>query len=95
MTSWMNKVVSSSCNQIQSSLAPPSADRHGHWHDCRLNHAKCSASQIRFLQGELSMKYLLSFQTAINAINLQGQFIVSWNRFQESSAEGSERLFNV
>ncbi|KAH9670235.1 Pectin acetylesterase 10 [Citrus sinensis] len=36
--------------QIQSSLAPPSADRHGHWHDCRLNHAKCSASQIRFLQ---------------------------------------------
>ncbi|KAH9670236.1 Pectin acetylesterase 10 [Citrus sinensis] len=37
--------------QIQSSLAPPSADRHGHWHDCRLNHAKCSASQIRFLQG--------------------------------------------
>lgn len=37
--------------QIQSSLAPPSADPHGHWHDCRLNHAKCSASQIRFLQG--------------------------------------------
>ncbi|XVF41685.1 hypothetical protein PTKIN_Ptkin01aG0299800 [Pterospermum kingtungense] len=37
--------------QIQSSIAPPSADPHGYWHDCRLNHAKCSASQIRFLQG--------------------------------------------
>ncbi|KAE8705593.1 Pectin acetylesterase 10 [Hibiscus syriacus] len=37
--------------QIQSSIAPPSADLHGHWHDCRLNHAKCSPSQIRFLQG--------------------------------------------
>lgn len=37
--------------QIQSSLAPPSADPHGYWHDCRLNHAKCSTSQIRFLQG--------------------------------------------
>ncbi|KAK8542424.1 hypothetical protein V6N13_137001 [Hibiscus sabdariffa] len=37
--------------QIQSSIAPPSADPHGHWHDCRLNNAKCSASQIRLLQG--------------------------------------------
>ncbi|KAL5767033.1 hypothetical protein ACOSP7_013613 [Xanthoceras sorbifolium] len=37
--------------QIQSSLAPPSADPHGYWHDCRLNHAKCSPSQISFLQG--------------------------------------------
>ncbi|KAL4324039.1 hypothetical protein GQ457_11G010930 [Hibiscus cannabinus] len=37
--------------QIQSSIAPPSADPHGHWHDCRLNHAKCSASQIKLLQG--------------------------------------------
>ncbi|KAF3454751.1 hypothetical protein FNV43_RR05199 [Rhamnella rubrinervis] len=37
--------------QIQSSLAPPSADPHGYWHDCRLNHAKCSSKQIQFLQG--------------------------------------------
>ncbi|XP_015874830.3 pectin acetylesterase 12 [Ziziphus jujuba] len=37
--------------QIQSSLAPPSADPHGYWHDCRLNHAKCSISQLKFLQG--------------------------------------------
>ncbi|KAL5580435.1 hypothetical protein UlMin_015203 [Ulmus minor] len=37
--------------QIQSSLAPPSADPRGYWHDCRLNHAKCTPSQISFLQG--------------------------------------------
>ncbi|KAJ8752452.1 hypothetical protein K2173_004088 [Erythroxylum novogranatense] len=37
--------------QIQTSLAPPSADPHGYWSECRKNHAKCSASQIRYLQG--------------------------------------------
>lgn len=37
--------------QIQSSLAPSSADPHGNWRDCRLNHNKCSGSQIQFLQG--------------------------------------------
>ncbi|KAH0881467.1 hypothetical protein HID58_068861 [Brassica napus] len=37
--------------QIQSSIAPTSADPSGFWHDCRLNHAKCTPSQIRFLQG--------------------------------------------
>ncbi|XP_015570617.2 pectin acetylesterase 12 [Ricinus communis] len=37
--------------QIQSSLAPPSADPHGYWNECRKNHAKCSAPQIQFLQG--------------------------------------------
>ncbi|CAL0300161.1 unnamed protein product [Lupinus luteus] len=37
--------------QIQSSLAPPSADPHGNWRYCRSNHAKCTGSQIQFLQG--------------------------------------------
>ncbi|OVA16600.1 Pectinacetylesterase [Macleaya cordata] len=37
--------------QIQASLAPPSADPHGYWHACKLNHASCSSSQIQFLQG--------------------------------------------
>ncbi|RDY06165.1 Pectin acetylesterase 10 [Mucuna pruriens] len=41
--------------QIQSSLAPSSADPHGYWHDCRLNHAKCASSQIQFLQGGLTV----------------------------------------
>ncbi|XP_040994724.1 pectin acetylesterase 12-like isoform X1 [Juglans microcarpa x Juglans regia] len=37
--------------QVQSSLAPPSADPSGYWHDCRLNHEKCTPAQILFLQG--------------------------------------------
>lgn len=37
--------------QIQSSIAPPSLDPAGYWHDCRLNHAKCNQPQIQFLQG--------------------------------------------
>ncbi|KAJ6995732.1 pectin acetylesterase 12-like [Populus alba x Populus x berolinensis] len=37
--------------QIQSSLAPPTADPAGYWSNCRKDHSKCSASQIQFLQG--------------------------------------------
>jgi len=37
--------------QIQSSLAPPTADPSGYWNDCRLNHDKCTPAQIQFLQG--------------------------------------------
>ncbi|CAN6575886.1 unnamed protein product [Malus baccata var. baccata] len=37
--------------QVQTSLAPPAADPAGYWRDCRLNHEKCTPSQINFLQG--------------------------------------------
>ncbi|XP_077240746.1 pectin acetylesterase 12-like [Tasmannia lanceolata] len=37
--------------QIQVSLAPRSADPHGYWHACTLNHADCTEAQIQFLQG--------------------------------------------
>uniref|UniRef100_A0A5B7A8J6 Pectin acetylesterase n=1 Tax=Davidia involucrata TaxID=16924 RepID=A0A5B7A8J6_DAVIN len=37
--------------QVQASLAPASADPHGYWHECKMNNAHCSASQIQFLQG--------------------------------------------
>ncbi|GAB4855686.1 Pectin acetylesterase 10 [Ancistrocladus abbreviatus] len=36
--------------QVQASLAPPAADPHNQWHDCKMNHAHCSASQLQFLQ---------------------------------------------
>ncbi|CAK7348563.1 unnamed protein product [Dovyalis caffra] len=36
--------------QLQSSLAPPSADPHGTWKECKQNHAQCNSSQIQFLQ---------------------------------------------
>ncbi|KHN26210.1 Protein notum like [Glycine soja] len=42
--------------QVQTSLAPSSADPHGFWHDCRLNHAKCTSSQIQYLQGDRCQK---------------------------------------
>ncbi|KAK4270229.1 hypothetical protein QN277_023290 [Acacia crassicarpa] len=37
--------------QIQASLAPPSVDRRWNWAACRKNYARCSASQIHYLQG--------------------------------------------
>ncbi|KAG6758780.1 hypothetical protein POTOM_035241 [Populus tomentosa] len=37
--------------QIQVSLAPASADHHGNWNGCRKNYARCTGSQISFLQG--------------------------------------------
>ncbi|KAF7126798.1 hypothetical protein RHSIM_Rhsim11G0106600 [Rhododendron simsii] len=37
--------------QVQASLAPSSADPRGYWRDCKMNHARCSSSQIQFLQG--------------------------------------------
>uniref|UniRef100_A0A6N2MW52 Pectin acetylesterase n=1 Tax=Salix viminalis TaxID=40686 RepID=A0A6N2MW52_SALVM len=37
--------------QIQVSLAPASADHHGYWNGCRKNYARCTESQISFLQG--------------------------------------------
>ncbi|MCE3051782.1 hypothetical protein HAX54_050793 [Datura stramonium] len=53
----LQKTLPSTCtNQldptsVQSSLAPPVADPHGLWHDCKRNNEQCSASQIQFLQG--------------------------------------------
>lgn len=51
--------IFSFCRQIQSSLAPPADDPRGYWHDCRLNHAKCTGSQMQFLQGGLIHKKML------------------------------------
>ncbi|EPS60657.1 hypothetical protein M569_14145, partial [Genlisea aurea] len=36
--------------QLQESLAPPTADPHGTWRDCKMNNQRCSPSQIQFLQ---------------------------------------------
>ncbi|KAJ7977763.1 Pectin acetylesterase [Quillaja saponaria] len=36
--------------QVQASLAPPSADPHGLWNDCKSDHAHCNSSQIQFFQ---------------------------------------------
>ncbi|KAH9787070.1 Pectin acetylesterase 6 [Citrus sinensis] len=36
--------------QVQASLAPPTADPHGYWSDCKSDHAHCNSSQIQFFQ---------------------------------------------
>jgi len=56
--------------QLRSSLAPPSADPHGTWKECRQNNAQCNSSQIQFLQGRIWNK--LSFAWLFNpCINIQ------------------------
>ncbi|KAE9618893.1 hypothetical protein Lal_00046939 [Lupinus albus] len=62
--------------QIQSSLAPPSADPHGYWRDCRSNHAKCTGSQIRFLQGGFR-NHMLNVVKGFSRSNQNGLFINS------------------
>ncbi|CAK8544498.1 unnamed protein product [Lathyrus sativus] len=61
--------------QIQSSLAPPSADPHGYWHDCRLNHAKCTRPQLQFLQG--FRNHMLNSIKDFSRSNKNGLFINS------------------
>ncbi|XP_057427725.1 pectin acetylesterase 10-like [Lotus japonicus] len=61
--------------QIMSSLAAPSADPHGYWRDCRLNYAKCSSSQIQFLQGFRNQ--MLNVVSGFSRSNQNGVFINS------------------
>lgn len=43
--------------QVQASLAPPTADPHGYWSDCKSDHAHCNSSQIQFFQGNSSVAF--------------------------------------
>ncbi|CAL5208733.1 unnamed protein product [Lathyrus oleraceus] len=61
--------------QIQSSLAPPADDPRGYWHDCRLNHAKCTGSQMQFLQG--FRNHMLNVVRGFSRSNQNGLFINS------------------
>ncbi|TYJ09089.1 hypothetical protein E1A91_A11G117100v1 [Gossypium mustelinum] len=36
--------------QVQESLIPSSADPHGFWRDCKMDHSHCNSSQMLFLQ---------------------------------------------
>ncbi|KAK4586265.1 hypothetical protein RGQ29_023444 [Quercus rubra] len=61
--------------QIQASLAPPSADPHGHWHACRKNYAHCTLSQIQFFQGFRNQ--MLNAVKGFSRSNKNGLFINS------------------
>lgn len=84
-------------NQIQASLAPPSADPAGYWRECSQNHAKCSPAQLRFLQGNA-----FSFQddTALSepywAAQINGIFSFHIDtRLQKSNAECRKILCKI
>lgn len=85
-------------NQIQASLAPPAADPQGYWHECTLNHGKCTSSQIQFLQGELCFG-LMSGSNKIcihcGPTNHAYLFLHISNRVQESNAECNKRFLSV
>ncbi|XP_073034464.1 pectin acetylesterase 12-like isoform X1 [Primulina eburnea] len=61
--------------QVQESLAPPTADPHGHWHGCKMNNELCSASQIHFLQG--FRYHMLNAVKGFSAYQQSGIFINS------------------
>jgi hypothetical protein len=44
--------------QIVMSVAPNSADPSGAWKACKSNHLSCSASQMKVLQGSISLAYV-------------------------------------
>ena len=85
--------------QVQASLAPPSADPYGTWHDCKMNHARCSASQIQFLQGFFPIKQKLlepGFKLPVmNLLSYSHIFFILWRRLQESYAEFNKSLLYV
>ncbi|KAI4383189.1 hypothetical protein MLD38_009056 [Melastoma candidum] len=61
--------------QVQSSLAPPSADPHGIWNDCKANHELCNSSQIAFFQDFRNQ--MLEAVRAFSASGKNGLFINS------------------
>ncbi|KAJ8748483.1 hypothetical protein K2173_003380 [Erythroxylum novogranatense] len=61
--------------QLQSSLAPPSADPTGSWKNCKQNYAQCNSSQIRFLQDFRNQ--MLGAINAFSTLPQHGLFINS------------------
>ncbi|KAJ6679970.1 PECTIN ACETYLESTERASE [Salix purpurea] len=61
--------------QLQSSLAPSSADPRGTWKECKQNYAQCNSSQIQFLQDFRNQ--MLDAIKVFSASNQNGLFINS------------------
>ncbi|KAK9166772.1 hypothetical protein Scep_001963 [Stephania cephalantha] len=60
---------------LQESLAPRAVDPNNDWHDCKLNHAWCKVSQIKFLQGFRNQ--MLDTIKGVSKSNKNGLFINS------------------
>ncbi|GAU11369.1 hypothetical protein TSUD_343600 [Trifolium subterraneum] len=61
--------------QLQESLAPPSADPHGSWNNCKSNHANCDSSQIQTLQNFRNQ--MLNYMKGFSTTSQSGLFINS------------------
>ncbi|XP_058083556.1 pectin acetylesterase 12-like [Magnolia sinica] len=61
--------------QVQASLAPLSADLDGDWSACKLDHAKCNATQLAFLEDFRSQ--MLHHLDMFSTYNKNGFFINS------------------
>ncbi|MBA0877419.1 hypothetical protein Goshw_009651 [Gossypium schwendimanii] len=61
--------------QVQESLIPSSADPHGSWRDCKMDHSHCNSSQMLFLQGDFQVCFYFRNQmlSAINGFSMSNQ----------------------
>lgn len=87
-------IIYLSISQIQASLAPPSADPQGYWHECALNHGKCTSTQIEFLQGEFRFgleQEVMKYASTVDPLIMLICFCVS-NRVQGPNAERGKRF---
>ncbi|KAG2320088.1 hypothetical protein Bca52824_013301 [Brassica carinata] len=74
--------------QIENSIAPPSADPSGSWHNCTSSF-KCNASQMQFLEG-FKMSMLDALKT-FSMSSKNGMFIIS--RWAHCLAERKDTWF--
>ncbi|XWS31921.1 hypothetical protein CRYUN_Cryun23aG0117200 [Craigia yunnanensis] len=61
--------------QVQESLIPSSADPHGSWRDCKMDHSHCNSSQMQFLQDFRNQ--MLNAVNVFSKSNQNGLFINS------------------
>ncbi|XVF22220.1 hypothetical protein REPUB_Repub12eG0154800 [Reevesia pubescens] len=61
--------------QVQESLIPSSADPHGYWRDCKMDHSHCNSSQMQFLQDFRNQ--MLNAVNGFSKSNQNGLFINS------------------
>ncbi|PPD81019.1 hypothetical protein GOBAR_DD22045 [Gossypium barbadense] len=72
--------------QVQESLIPSSADPHGFWRDCKMDHSHCNSSQMLFLQDELPITALF-FILPLKA-DFRNQMLSVINGFSMSNQNG-------
>ncbi|XP_058082583.1 pectin acetylesterase 12-like [Magnolia sinica] len=76
--------------QVQASLAPLSADPHGVWSACKLDHAKCNAAQLAILEG--FRKQILKYVRVFSKSKKNGLFINSC--FSHCQSERQDTWFS-